>query len=137
VAITDANGHVTTYEYDVLNRLHRESDPLGNTTQYAYDAVGNRLAMATSNGSTSYEYDAANRLTSVDGVPYTWDNNGNLLSDGTRTFQYDYANRLVQERHLDNRVRIQRRRPPRVQNGERHRDPLHAGHRHGPTAAIY
>ena len=39
---------------------------------------------------------SANRLTSVDGVPYTWDNNGNLLSDGTRTFQYDYANRLVQ-----------------------------------------
>ena len=96
VAITDANGHVTTYEYDVLNRLHRESDPLGNTTQYTHDVVGNRLAMTTSNGSTSYEYDAANRLTSVDGVPYTWDNNGNLLSDGTRTFQYDYANRLVQ-----------------------------------------
>ncbi|MBC7252201.1 MAG: hypothetical protein H5T62_18230 [Anaerolineae bacterium] len=52
--------------------------------------------MTTSNGSTNYEYDAANRLTSVDGVAYTWDNNGNLLSDGTRTFQYDYANRLVQ-----------------------------------------
>ncbi|MDY7042332.1 MAG: type IV secretion protein Rhs, partial [Chloroflexota bacterium] len=52
--------------------------------------------MTTSSGSTSYEYDAANRLTNVNGVAYTWDDNGNLLSDGSRTFQYDYANRLTQ-----------------------------------------
>ncbi len=44
---------------------------------------------------TSYEYDAANRLTSVDGVAYTWDANGNLLSDGVRSYSYDHADRLV------------------------------------------
>ena len=49
----------------------------------------------TSKGSTSYEYDTANRLTSVNGVVYTWDNNGNLLNDGLRTYSYDHANRLV------------------------------------------
>ncbi|MFB0533650.1 MAG: RHS repeat-associated core domain-containing protein, partial [Anaerolineae bacterium] len=43
----------------------------------------------------SYEYDAADRLTSVNGVGYTWDDNGNLLSDGTRTYSYDAADRLV------------------------------------------
>jgi hypothetical protein len=32
---------------------------------------------------------------SVDGMTYTWDNNGNLLSDGTNTYGYNYANRLV------------------------------------------
>ncbi len=58
--------------------------------------MGNRLSLATSNGSTSYEYDAANRLTSVNGVVYTWDNNGNLLDDGVRSYAYDHANRLVQ-----------------------------------------
>jgi len=31
----------------------------------------------------------------VNGVSYTWDNNGNLTSDGTNTYTYDYANRLV------------------------------------------
>jgi YD repeat-containing protein len=31
----------------------------------------------------------------VDGVDYTWDANGNLLSDGVRTFTYDAANRLT------------------------------------------
>jgi hypothetical protein len=31
----------------------------------------------------------------VDGVAYTWDDNGNLLSDGIRTHSYDHANRLI------------------------------------------
>jgi hypothetical protein len=30
----------------------------------------------------NYVYDDANRLTSLNGVTYTWDNNGNLLNDG-------------------------------------------------------
>ena len=36
----------------------------------------------------SYVYDIANRVTSVDGVAYTWDDNGNLLSDGIYTYTY-------------------------------------------------
>jgi RHS repeat-associated protein len=43
---------------------------------------------------TSYQYDDANRLTSVNAVSYTWDNNGNLLNDGVNTYTYDSANRL-------------------------------------------
>jgi len=39
--------------------------------------------------------DVANRLTSVNGVNYTWDNNGNLLNDGVNTYAYDSANRLT------------------------------------------
>lgn len=44
----------------------------------------------------SYTHDAANRLTNVGGVIYTWDDNGNLLSDGMRSYSYDHANRLTQ-----------------------------------------
>ena len=44
---------------------------------------------------SSYSYDIANRLTSVDGVTYTWDSNGNLLSDGVNTLTYNTANRLT------------------------------------------
>jgi hypothetical protein len=36
-----------------------------------------------------------NLLTSVDGIAYTWDANGNLLSDGARSYTYDYANWLT------------------------------------------
>jgi YD repeat-containing protein len=43
----------------------------------------------------SYTFDAANRLANVDGVPYSWDNNGNLLSDGVYTYSFNHANRLV------------------------------------------
>ena len=42
----------------------------------------------------NYNYDIANRLTNVDGVPYVYDDNGNLLSDGQNTYTYDSANRL-------------------------------------------
>ena len=34
-------------------------------------------------------------MTTVDGQPYTWDNNGNLLNDGTRSYTFDAANRLT------------------------------------------
>ena len=43
----------------------------------------------------TYMYDIANRLTSVNGQTYTWDDNGNLLNDGTSTYTYDAANRLT------------------------------------------
>ncbi len=71
--------------------------PLGTlrTIAYTYDAVGNRLTQDDNGALSSYGYDIANRLTSVNGQAYTFDNNGNLLSDGTRTFQYDIENRLI------------------------------------------
>ena len=37
----------------------------------------------------------ANRLTQAGNATYTWDNNGNLLSNGTNTYTYDHANRLA------------------------------------------
>ena len=56
------------------------------------------LANPGLNGSqvTTYTHDIANRLTQVDEQPYTYDNNGNLLSDGVYTYTYDTANRLVE-----------------------------------------
>ena len=50
----------------------------GEFYHYTYDAVGNRLQLTKDGGQvTNYVYDAANRLTSVNGVGYTWDDNGN------------------------------------------------------------
>ena len=39
--------------------------------------VGNPLTYSGPDGTKTYAYDAANRLTSVNGVVYTWDDNGN------------------------------------------------------------
>jgi RHS repeat-associated protein len=90
------SGSVTiNYVYDPLYRLTQADYSTGDYYHYAYDAVGNRLTETTQLATTSYQYDVANRLTSVDGINYTWDNNGNLLNDGVNTYTYDPANRLV------------------------------------------
>ena len=88
---------IIDYEYDPLYRLTEANYSVGQVYTYTYDAANNRLA-AGLNGSqvTTYTYDIANRLTQVDEQPYTYDDNGNLLSDGTYTYTYDTANRLVE-----------------------------------------
>ena len=97
--ITSVADLVTTtidYVYDPLGRLISATYSTGEVYTYTYDAAGNRLEMGAAGEVTMYTHDAANRLTSVGGVGYTYDHNGNLLSDGARTFVYDTANRLKQ-----------------------------------------
>jgi RHS repeat-associated protein len=95
-----------TYTYDPLNRLTATDYDNGTFFHYTYDSTGNRLSEETLQGTNSYIYDTANRLTNVNGATYTWDANGraaplersgvgNLLSDGVNTYIYDHANRLV------------------------------------------
>ncbi len=88
---------VIDYTYDPLYRLTNATytGVLTDTFAYSYDAVGNRLTQNNNGVVTNYAYDHANRLTSVNGVTYSWDNNGNLLSDGVNTYGYDQANRLI------------------------------------------
>jgi RHS repeat-associated protein len=86
---------VITYTYDALNRLTAADYSDGSFFHYAYDANGNRLSETTQAESNVYTYDDANRLTSANGVAYTWDANGNLLSDGVYSHTYDGANRLT------------------------------------------
>jgi YD repeat-containing protein len=75
------------YTYDPLYRLTDAIYSDGKSFHYQYDAVGNRTISThtiTNTLVTTYTYDAANRLTSVNGQPYTWDNNGNLTKDSSR-----------------------------------------------------
>jgi len=84
-----------TYSYDSRNRLVGADYDSGEFFHYTYDTVGNRLTQDTLAGTNAYTYDIANRLTSADGVRYSWDAKGNLLDDGTRVYTYDHANRLT------------------------------------------
>lgn len=87
------------YAYDPLNRLIAADYSTGNTYHYSYDAVGNRLSQeSTVSGLPStvqYQYDTANHLMQVGGTAYTFDANGNQLSNGMTSYTYDAANHLV------------------------------------------
>lgn len=105
ISKTDDRGSYTTYAYDGLNRLVEENQTgtLGNFSKsYAYDAFGNRQSMTVDGKTTSYIYDANNRLLSTAGggaASYTYDANGNMTQAtiGTGvvvTCTYDGFNRL-------------------------------------------
>ena len=61
-----ATGPSTQFEYDANGNRTRMTDPLGRTTSYAYDSL-NRLVSSTdpAGGVTALGYDPLNRLTSV------------------------------------------------------------------------
>jgi RHS repeat-associated protein len=84
-----------TYTYDALDRLKSASYSSGMSFSYDYNKVGNRTSQTINSVTTSYIYDIANRLTSVNDVNYTWNDNGSLLNDGLMNYSYDPAGRLA------------------------------------------
>ena len=103
-SLADANGNVTSYLYDQLGRLVKETDPKGNVTNYAYDSKGNLTTKTDANGTTtSYSYDGNGRLlkkTYADNTEesYNYDAKGNILAatnkDISYNFSYDTAGRM-------------------------------------------
>jgi RHS repeat-associated protein len=90
-----------TYGYDNLDRLASASLQSGcpagaESLSWQYDAVGNRTQQTTGAGTTTYQYDAGNELTSINnGATFAYDPAGNQLDNGARTFTYDLENRLT------------------------------------------
>jgi RHS repeat-associated protein len=128
-SVTDLNGNSAKYAYDVAGRDQSILFPNGVSTafkrdadgrllnirtskdksviaSYAYtlDKLGNRLAVVTPLGSTSFSYDALSRIQSVavagsGPLPYTYDPDGNILSIGVGplviSYTYDAADELT------------------------------------------
>ncbi len=101
---------VIDYDYDDLYRLTSAdysthstgSGQAGESYAYTYDPVGNRLQQIIDGDTTSYLYDDANRLESLNGQPvFSFDDNGNLLNSDTLTNTWDAANRLVETQRED------------------------------------
>jgi RHS repeat-associated protein len=112
----DANGNITrivdnsqtnskktvNYTYDSLNRLLSAVatgaiNGQNYTETYTYDAIGN----ITSKNGIAYAYSQTGKtnphaVTSIGATNYTYDDNGNLLTDGNLTNTWDYNNRLIQ-----------------------------------------
>jgi YD repeat-containing protein len=59
--VSDGRG-VTSYEYDNRDRLSQITNPDGKAIGYGYDVLNNVTSLTTESGTTSYTYDALNRL---------------------------------------------------------------------------
>jgi RHS repeat-associated protein len=108
-SLVNFNGTITNYTYDNANRLtglaHTKSDstPLLNYT-FTLDGNGNRtqvlqlepLSTTISLGTTSYVYNTAkNRLTSFEGLTFSYDNEGQTATQGSTTYGFDFEHRLI------------------------------------------
>lgn len=99
-------GIVRTADYDLAGaltslRFSAGAQSLGDLT-YHYDSAG-RLDRTGGTWAradlpepvTTAVFDAANRLTSLDGVTRSYDNEGNLTSDGTSTYSWNARGQLA------------------------------------------
>ncbi|MBC2254423.1 RHS repeat-associated core domain-containing protein [Listeria ivanovii] len=88
----------TTYEYDAVNQLTKETLPNGTVKSYTYDGFGNRTQVAISGNETktiAASYNDGNQLVSWNGQALTYDTNGNRTSDGKFTYTWDTGDRLI------------------------------------------
>ncbi|MCP4549434.1 MAG: RHS repeat-associated core domain-containing protein, partial [bacterium] len=104
--IEDHEGVAYDYTYDQLYRLVGEKVTADSVLIYennfGYDPVGNRLTQVKTNenGSTitNYSYDIRERLLTAEDITYTWDQNGNLVSQSGNNganYNWDFEDRLV------------------------------------------
>ena len=115
---------IVTYSYDVSDRLVYLENPDGSAISYTYDAAGNRATVTTRLSAvavprtSSYDYDAMNRLAMVidadaNTTTYSYDAIGNLASKShpngvTTDFSYDTLNRLVLMIHSRGALELER-----------------------------
>ena len=102
--ITDRNQDAVTYAYTDSGKIENINFPDGPATEFDYDTLDNLIRMQDRAGTTTFEYDAINRLTArtdANGftVAYSYDDAGNLETltypgHKTITYSYDKLNRL-------------------------------------------
>jgi RHS repeat-associated protein len=103
--IDDADAQV--YDYDELYQLTKvDYNDARGVTSYSYDALGNRIDVNENGDVTSYTTNSLNQYTSVGGVTYSYDDNGNLTNDGFYKYYYDCENRLTDVNYAGNNERV-------------------------------
>lgn len=96
--MTDGTG-TTEYGYDVLGQLTRVELPGGRLITYEYDDAGNRQRMVDDGVETLYTVDDENQILKAGSTSYTYDADGNLLTQtdgsGTTNYVFNDLNQLV------------------------------------------
>ena len=96
-----STGKIIDYTYDDLYRLTNATTSAASSTSYAhsytYNSIGN---LTTKSDVGSYTYAGTNyanphAATTINGVTYGYDNNGNLTSVGSNTYTWNYRDRLT------------------------------------------
>jgi RHS repeat-associated protein len=82
---TDARGVVTTHGYDVVNNLVSVAAPGLAAIGFTYDSLNRRTQMTDGTGTTTFGYDLASQLTTIDGP----------LANDTVSLSYDALGRLT------------------------------------------
>jgi len=66
LSVTDAQGNITTYEYDDFGRVTAQQSPATGSNTYQYDNADNLTSSTDArNITTQYQYDQANRVTQI------------------------------------------------------------------------
>ena len=101
-AVNNNTAHTTSYEYDYMGRMIKETQPIGTVIDYSYDRAGNLLNKKV-NGETalSYTYNYQNQpltVTPASGgaVTYTYNGFGLVtgISNGGSALSYSYDSML-------------------------------------------
>jgi RHS repeat-associated protein len=98
---TAAAGHpfatqTHSYAYDLSDRLLTAAQSFPGNNTYAYDNLDNATTVTDFTGTTNPVYNPLNQIQNFFTNSYTYDNNGNTLSDGTRNYKWDAENRLIE-----------------------------------------
>lgn len=108
----------TQYGYDTKNQLVKAVYPTYSEELF-YDKAGNRIKRLANGIEEQYEYDERNRLMKQSFVnpinqnvqkvkEFSYDAQGNLLTDGEKKFTYDTFNRAVKTKTADANIQVNR-----------------------------
>jgi RHS repeat-associated protein len=84
-----------SYGYDAADRLLSAQSSTTTQYGYSYDPADNLTAIQKPGGTSTLTYNGLNQIATLNGVPYSYDANGNLVQDDQRTYRWDADNRLV------------------------------------------
>ncbi|MBK9471824.1 MAG: RHS repeat protein [bacterium] len=100
--VTDPLRHVTQWRFDQdLDVVAAITNPVGESTDYTYNADGSPASRSRPTGTVNYSYDASQRLVGISssGATLQRDGNGNVIGmydeNGVMSFTYDALNRLT------------------------------------------
>ena len=94
IRLNPLNGATSNYTYDPIYELTQVVHGTTTTESYSYDGVRNRLSLL---GMSQYNYNPSNDLISTPSGSYTYDADGNTLTDASgKACTSAFENRLVQ-----------------------------------------